>query len=124
MSRQCVGIHTFFSTKTEGFAKLGVLFRTLWLLCCFRVVYLTKHRIIPSPPWFDHKAHTQVYSQASLLPAPTAREQKKRETKEMRLADTHHKTDLQLSVTKRRVSCVQNLTYFTHSPRLLSTWQH
>lgn len=80
------------------------------------------HRIMPSPPWFDQKAHTQAYHQASLLSAPTAREQKKK--KRPRLAGTHHKTDLQLSVTNRRVSCVQNLTYFTHSPRLPSTWQH
>ena len=97
---------------------------SFWL-CGSCVVYLIIHRIKPSPPWFDHKAHTQAYSQASLIPAPTAREQKKKPgTKEMKLADTHHKTDLQLSVTNRRVSCIQNLTYFTHSPRLLSTWQH
>lgn len=93
-----VALVLFISQNTESYpAPLGLTIRLIL-------------KLIPRPLSF------QLLQQES--------RKKRRDHWEMRLADTHHKTDLQLSVTKRRVSCVQNLTYFTHSPRLLSSWQH
>lgn len=121
MSRQCVAIHSFLSTKPESFAKLGVLFLIFWLLCCLS--HNTQNHT-QSPLIWLQSSYSSLFPGLSPSSSYSKRAEKKEGTKEMKLADTHHKTELQLSVTKRRVSWVQNLTYFTHSPRLLSTWQH
>ena len=94
---------------------------SFWL-CSSCVVYLIIHRIIPSPPWFDCKAHTQAYSQVSLLPAPTAREQKKKKGP--------RKWNWQILTIKRSYSCQWQkggfpVSKISHtSPTPLGYWAH
>ena len=104
--------------------NLRVLLRLVYSfwLCSSCVVYLIIHRIIPSPPWFDCKAHTQAYSQVSLLPAPTAREQKKKKGP--------RKWNWQILTIKRSYSCQWQkggfpVSKISHtSPTPLGYWAH